>query len=459
LDALRSEEAEMAREGLFEDLPEQASPQEGTPAGRPRLREPVRDQLELRSVDLDSVIGADHPARLFWAYVERLDLRALEDAIKAREGHPGHPTIAPRLMLALWLYATSEGIGSARALERLCNSHDAYRWLCGGVSVNHHTLSDFRVGQGALLDELLTQHVAALAGAGLVDFATLMQDGVRIRASAGAASFRRRATLEQRLAVARDAVEHLKREVDDDPEASNQRIRSAKARAARERVARVEAALKSLAEVEAQRKRREKTNANQTKRQKEPRASTTEPQARVMKMPDGGFRPAWNVQVVSEAEQQIVIAVEPSPVGSDRGLMRPALEAVCERLGRLPGRHLADGGFMAAEDIEWAHDKGVEVYCPPTKSKHGRDPYLPRDKDGPGVRAWRDRMASDDGQARYKRRAIAECIHARWRNWNLIRLTVRGAAKVKAVMLWHALANNILQGHRLLIQRERLAAA
>jgi transposase len=438
-------EAVMVGDELFEDLPEQVAP---TLAGRARLREPMRDQIELRSVDLDSVIGADHPARLFWAYVGRLDLRVLEDSIKAREGHPGHPPATPRLLLALWLYATSEGVGSARALARLCESHDAYRWLCGGVSVNYHGLSDFRVAHGDLLDELLSEHVAALASAGLVNFETLAQDGIRVRANAGAASFHRRATLEQQLAAARAVVEELKREVDDDADASNRRIRAAKQRVARERAERVDAALKSLSEVEAQRKRREKKNANQTKKQKEPRASTTEPQARVMKMADGGFRPAWNIQVVSVAEKQIVLAVEPGNIGSDRGLMQPMLQAVCQRLGSIPKRHLADGGFAAAKDIEWAHDTGIEVYCPPTKSKHGRDPFLPRPDDGPGVLAWRSRMASIDGQARYKRRAISECIHARWRHWNL-HLNVRGALKIRTLMLWHALANNILQGHRL----------
>ena len=437
---------------LFADLPEQSGPTPRGVAGRPRLREPQRDQIELRSVDLDSVIGADHPARLFWAYVERLDLRVLEDAIKAREGHPGHPPATPRLLLALWLYAMSEGVGSARALARLCESHDAYRWLCGGVSVNYHGLSDFRIGHGALLDDLLTQHVAALASAGLVNFETLVQDGIRVRANAGAASFRRRATLEQHLAAARAVVDELKREVDDASDASNRRIRAAKERAARERADRVAQALRSLSEVEAQRKRREKTNANQTKKQKEPRASTTEPQARVMKMADGGFRPAWNIQVVSVAEQQIVLAVEPGNIGSDRGLMRPMLQAVRRRFGLLPKRHLADGGFAAAKDIEWAHEQGTEIYCPPTKSKHGRNPFLPRPDDGPGVLVWRSRMASADGQACYKRRAISECIHARWRQWKL-NLTVRGAIKVRTLVLWHALANNILQERRLIQAR------
>jgi len=302
-----------------------------------------------------------------------------------------------------------------------------------------------------LLDQLLAENVAALCAAGVIDVSALAQDGVRVRASAGAASFRRRGKLGEHLAAARDLVERLKREVDENSDASNQRMRAAKERAARERAGRIEAALSTLDEVEAQREERKQTRGKKAeKKLKEPRASTTDPQARVMKMADGGFRPAWNVQVVSAAGEQIVIKVDPLATGSDRGLMRPSLEATRGSLGRLPHRYLADGGFTSAADIEWAHDKGIEVYCPPTQSKHGTDPYLPRRDDGPGVLAWRSRMASPDGQVIYRERSICECIHARWRNWNLMRLNVRGAAKVKAVMLWHALANNILQGHRLL---------
>jgi transposase len=440
----------MPREGLFENLPETEPSELGDARGKPRLLEPVRDQIELRAIDIDSLIGSDHPARIIWGYVERLDLRKLEDAIKAREGTPGGPAIAPRLLLALWLYATSEGVGSARALSRLIEHHDAYRWLAGGISVNYHTLSDFRVGHCALLDRLLAENVAALCTAGVIDVSALAQDGVRVRASAGAASFRRRGKLGEHLAAARELVERLKREVDENSDASNQRMRAAKERAARERAERIEAALRTLDAVEAQREERKQTRGKKAEKLKEPRASTTDPQARVMKMADGGFRPAWNVQVVSAAGEQIVIDTIPLATGSDRGLMRPSLETTGERLGRQPRRYLADGGFTSAADIEWAYGEGIEVYCPPTQSKHGTDPYLPRRDDGPGVLAWRSRMASPDGQAVYRDRSICECIHARWRNWNLMRLNVRGAAKVKAVMLWHALANNILQGHRLL---------
>jgi transposase len=439
----------MDSDRLFGELPEQSRPQaDAAPLGAPRMREPVRDQIELRAVDIDSLIGQDHLARLIWAYVVALDLCELEARIKAREHTPGHPPASPRLLLALWLYATSQGVGSARALARLCESHDAYRWLCGGVSVNYHQLSDFRVGCTDLLDRLLSEHLAALAKTGLINLETLVQDGVRIRASAGAASFRREATLDRHLALAEAAVEELKREVDARPDASNQRIQAAKERAARERGERVKAAQTALAEVKARRQEREEQRPN-GKKPKEPRASTTDADARVMKMADGGFRPAYNVQVASTAGEQIVVAVDICNNGSDRGLMRPMMERLCALTGHLPESYLADGGFCSAEDIEWAHGNGVEVYCPPTQSKHGTNPYLPRRDDGPGVLDWRARMASEAGKARYKLRSICECIHARWRNWDLRQLTVRGIEKVRAVVLWHALTNNILQGYRL----------
>jgi transposase len=452
----------MAGEELFEDLPTQVPAQGGRQSdaaaqGAPRLREPRRDQIELRAMDIDSLIGEDHSARVIWKYVEGLDLSELEDRIKARGARPGHPATAPRLLLALWLYATSDGVGSARALARLCESHDAYRWLCGGVSVNYHTLADFRVGSADLLDRLLSEHLASLAEAGVVDLDKLAQDGVRIRANAGTGSFRREATLERHLGQARAVVEELKREVDAHPDAGNQRQRAARQRAARERMERVEKAQAALAEIKRRRQQLAEKGGN-GKKMKEPRASTTDADARIMKMADAGFRPAYNVQVASAAGEQIIAAVAVGNNGSDRGLMRPMLEQLHGRLGQLPQRHIVDGGFSSAEDIEWAHEQGVMVYCPPTQSKGGVDPYLPRRGDGAGVSAWRQRMASEAGKAQYKIRTICECIHARWRNWDLRQLTVRGIEEVGAVVLLYALTNNVLQGNRLLAGR-RIAPA
>ena len=213
------------------------------------------------------------------------------------------------------------------------------------------------------------------------------------------------------------SFEALKREVDARSDASNQRARAAKERAARERSARVKAAQSALAEIKQQRQERAEKHDN-GKAKKEPRASTTDADARVMKMADGGFRPAYNVQVASAAGEQIVTGLNVTNIGSDRGFDASHAGAAAHgALAVCPNAISQDGGFGSAEDIEWAHGEGVEVYCPPTQSKHGTDPYLPRRGDGPGVLTWRARMASQEGKARYKLRPICECIHARWRNW------------------------------------------
>jgi transposase len=439
----------MSREGLFGELPEDVGARAPKAAGGVRLREPDRAQIALRVVDIDSLLGQEHPARVIWAYVEKLDLRELEAAIKAREHTPGQAPATPRLLLALWLYATSQGVGSARALTRLCESHDAYRWLCGGVSVNYHGLADFRSGHGALLDRLLTENVATLSAAGVIDLDEVVQDGMRVRASAGSASFRRRKKLHKELRKAQRLVERLKQEIDDDPDASNRRIGKARERAARERLERVTAALENMAELEAERTRRAKTNKNQVEKQGAPRASTTDPEARVMKMPDGGFRPAYNCQLGTVAGGQIVVDAAIVANGSDRGLIRPMLERLQRRYGRKPKRHLVDGGFSKNADTEWAAENGVKIYGPPANSKHKTDPYAPRADDGSGVAAWRRRMRSPHGKGVYKRRSLGECINARFRGWRLHQFTLRGCAKTAAVLSLFALANNILAAPRL----------
>ena len=439
----------MSRETLFGDLPE-SEPVERSWVGAPRLREPMRDQVELRAVDLDALLTADHPARVIWAYVEALDLSELEQAVRARTHGPGQSAASMRLQMALWLYATSQGIGSARALARLCESHDAYRWLCGGVSVNYHGLSDFRTAHADLLDRLLSEHVASLSVAGVIDLDEVVQDGVRVRASAGSSSYRRKKKLYKELRKAQRLLERLKQERDDDPDASNRRIRAAQERAASERKARVSVALSQLAEIQAERARRGRANKKKDAKPSEPRASTTDPQARVMKMADGGFRPAYNCQIATVAKGQIVLTVEPHSTSSDRGLMRPMIEVLATRYGRWPKRHLVDGGFNKNADTEWAASSGVKVYGSPAHSKHKTDPYAPRRDDGPGVAAWRRRMNSPHGKSVYKRRAPGECINARFRNWGLRQFTIRGREKVRAVLLWFAFANNILAGHRLL---------
>jgi transposase len=443
--------------GLFQELPEQrAEGAAGVAAAMPRLRQAQRDQLELQVVDLDSLLPLDHPARSVWAFVEHLDLSPLYDAIKARVGEPGHPPADPKIPMSLWLYATIDGIGSARALARLCELHAAYRWICGGVSVNYHTLSDFRVEQVALLDRLLAQGVAALVSEGLVQLEQLAQDGVRVRAAAGSSSYRRRPRLESLLAAAQDRVARLKAEAETDPAASTARQRAAQERAARERVERTTAALERMTELEAERERRAKTHKKDVAKQKEPRASTTDAEARVMKMADGGYRPAYNGQIAGDPQSQVIVAIDLDTTGSDGGLMAPMQEQVRQTYGQAPKQYLVDGGFFNTEDIEAAHQAGIAVYAPPPNNKHGTDPLAPREEDGPGVAACRQRMASDDGKAIYRDRCKAECINADLRNRGLQRLLVRGREKVRAVLLWFALAHNLL---RTVALRQAAAAA
>ncbi len=474
----------MAEQNLFGELPEQIGAKREAGVGAPRLWEPERDAIELRAMCLDSLIGADHPARLIWAYVLRLDLRELEKLIKAREGVPGHPAITPRLLLGLWLYATSEGVVSARLLARLCERDDVYRWFCGGVGVNHRTLGEFRVDHGDLLNRLLAQSVTALAAEGLIDLDMLAQDGVRVRASAGASSFRRRARLEQRVTEVTAILAELAKDVESDPAQNEQRLRKRRTQRAAERLSRLEAAVAKVAQIEAQQPKRKSkeskskesksTESKSTeskpqatpcegeppetkdgKRPKEPRASTTDPEARVIKMADGGFRPAYNMQIASVAGEQIAVAVEVSTSSSDRGLARPMLEKVDATYGELPNQHLVDGGYSKNDDIEWAHGVDVAMHCPPIINKHNTDPFAPREDDGPGISAWRQRMNSEAGKAIYRKRSIHECINARFRQWGLVQLTVRGRAKALVVLTWYALVNNILQGERL----RRAAAA
>jgi len=436
------DEHDPTRATLF-DLPVEPNPrsvEEGL--GRPRLQRPDRDQVELRPTHLDGLLPADHRARLVWDFVEGLDLSALHARIRAVEGHAGRPPIDPAILLALWLYATLEGVGSARALDRLCGEHDAYRWLCGGVGVNHHTLADFRVDHAEVLDGLLTASVAALMVDGLVTMERVAQDGLRVRASAGAASFRRRDALGEALAEAEVQVRALRAELDDDPAATSRRVTAARERAARERVERVRGALGQLPAVEAARRRNGKPA-------REARASTSDPGARVMKMADGGFRPAYNAQLATDTASQVIVGVDVTDVGSDHGLLGPMVRQLERRYARAPGAVLVDNGFINLGEIEALSERhpGMTLYAPPTTPRDpARDPHVPLPDDPPAVAAWRVRMGRPEATAIYRERAsTAECVNAIARNRGLRQLPVRGLGKTRAVLLWFALAHNLMR--------------
>jgi transposase len=421
---------------LLPNRPDVPPKKPAPPDTEPRFEVPNRAQVELYPCDLETLLPAGHAARLVWRFVEGLELKTFYDAIRAREGHPGRPPIDPRVLIALWLYATIDGVGSARELDRLCQHHDAYRWIRGGVSVNYHTLSDFRVQHHAALDDLLTQSIAALLKRKVITLARVAQDGTRVRASAGLRSFRRRPTLEEALRVARQQVERTARQEDG---VALSRQAAAQARAAAEQLARVEEALAEMPDVEAAKARNKSTAA--------PRVSTTDPEARKMKMTDGGYRPAYNVQFATDVDGRAIVGVAVTNVGSDQTELPPMLDQIIERTGRAPTDDLVDGGYVTLEAITDAAAQGVTIYAPVPKPRGARDPAVPCPGDSPAVVAWRARMATDEAKAVYKARAAtAEWINADVRTHRTLGpLLVRGIDKVHAWVLWIAVAHNMMR--------------
>ena len=409
------------------------------PKAAPRVLLPNRGQMEFHASDLESLLPEGHRARIVWGYVERQNLEGLYAGIKAVEGGVGRCAIAPEILFALWLYATLEGVGSARAIARLTVEHDAYRWICGGVQVNYHSVADFRSLNGAFLDALLSDNLAALMAAGVVKLKAVAQDGMRVRASAGAGSFRREDKLKGYLEAARQRVEALKQQVDEDPGGERRRSQAARQRAAKEREARIEAALARLPEL-AEIKQR------QGKKPQAARASTTDAHASVMKMGDGGFRPAYNVQYGTDTESQIIVGVEVVTAGSDQGQLVPMVEQVSARCGQTPSQWLVDGGYPAHEQIDAVSQRTTVLAPVPQPKDPEVDAHQPKAGDSPAVAEWRQRMATDQAKQRYKERAAtAECVNAQARNRGLIRLSVRGLAKVKGVAVLFALAHNLMR--------------
>lgn len=406
----------------------------------------------MRLLALDQWLDADHRVRLVWQFVESLDLSELYASIKATEGNVGRNPIDPRILFCLWLFATIEGISSARKLAELTTRDIAYRWICGEVSVNHHRLSDFRVEHGELLERILTDSIAALLQQKLITLETLAQDGMRVRASAGGSSFRKSDTLDRAHQAAKAHVEQVRQQQAEEHDGGNERRRAAQERAARERLERVEAAREQMKELQERREKRESSVPTS-----EPRASTTDPEARRMKMADGGVRPALNAQFVSDGDAQLVVSVDVTNQGSDSGRMKPAYDAVREEYDVTPKHYLVDGGFGKKEDVTHVEQQGTQVFSPLYAEKkqlaEGKDPSAPRREETPEMTAYRQRMGTEEAKAIYRRRsAIAEFPNADCRNRGLTQFRVRGLVKAKAQALWHALAYNFLRMKKLVCE-------
>lgn len=421
---------------------------------QPRLRQPDRS-VPVPDWCLNEALPDDHPARDIWAYVSTIDLSAFLARIRACVGRPGRDATDPRLLLALWLYATVEGIGSARWLEELCAMHLGFRWLCGGVSVNYHLLSDFRKDFEAELDALLIDHVAALMHQELVQLKRVAQDGMRTRAHAGTGSFRRGATLETCRQHVAEQLALLKQQPDEPPGSAARRSRAARQRHLDEKLQRLQAARVVAADLEAKRADRLRGRPKEAAKHKDEesdkkggRGSMTDPEARRMKMADGGYRPAYNVQLATTTQEGLIVGVAVTNAGTDAGLMGPMLEQIESAYGTVPEAMLTDGGFGSNADVEAAAAQGVAVYMPLKNEakdlQAGTNPYEPRKQDGEGMSALRVRMGTEEGKKIYRERAAtAEWVNAGMRNRGLYQVLVRGVQKVRAVVLLQALVHNL----------------
>jgi transposase len=410
---------------------------------------PHRDQIEINWSSLDERLDPDSQARVVWSLVSKLDLDAWLADIKAIEHHVGRDATDPRLLVALWVFATLKGIGSAREVARLGGKSEGclpYQWLCGGVTVNYHMLADFRSQGGEKWDELLTQIVATLMDENLVTMERVAQDGMKVRANAGKSSFRSAGRLGELLEEAKQQVETLKELAQTNPDELTRRQRAARERAARERQERIEAA---VAECEKLRAEREESAKRSGRKPSEARASTTDPEARVMQCSDGGYRPAVNVQYATDTANGFIVGVDATNAGTDNEELPPMVDQLEERYERLPDAALVDGGFASLDAIDSVESRGCTVYAPvkdaDKQKKAGQDPYARKKNDTDATAAWRKRMGEEMSKEVYRLRCqTAEWVNAMCRNRGFWRMPVRGLTKCRIVATLYAITHNLI---------------
>jgi transposase len=475
---------------------------------QPLIRYVNRQQMSWRAVDVEKLIGEDHPARAIWTLVGRLDLNPFYRAIESSAEEGGRPAFDPQLLISLWVYAYSLGIGSAREVARRCEYDPAFQWLTGLTEVNYHTLADFRVEKQQELDELFTQVLAALCKEGLITLEQVVQDGTKIKALASSRSFREEKTIREHLEQARQRVAAM-----GDPriEESSAKAKQAQARARREQQERLESALEELQKLQVRKDGR--------KAKQEPRVSTTDPQARVMKQSDEGFALSYNAQISADAAHGLIVGVAVTQAANDTGQLLPAVDRVEQRLNKSPQQMVADRGYTTRENIEEMAKREIDflgsmkyvprganlpnqlpptvflyqqetdrcvcpegkiltrqrqrkvghgmIYhmfearledcqacprkpeCCPVNKKHGRS--VAHLEESAVVIAFRKKMASEEAQQRYGRRGrIVEFCHA-WikSKLGLRQFHVRGLVKAQMEMLWACLTYNLQHWIRL----------
>jgi transposase len=341
---------QMGEQANLLEFPERAARESETDpgaSGPPKLRLVERSQMTMAVICVDELIAADHKARAIWELAGRLNLDRFVEKVKTRAGAAGRPAWDPRLLVSLWVYAYSEGIGSAREMERLLEWEPGFQWLCGLGSINHHTLSDFRVNHQEALGNLFAQMLALLEQAELLNLERVMHDGTKVRAQAGPDSFRRRKTVEEHLARAQAVVEQM-----GDPRQDRDRRQAARDRVVRERAGRMEQVAEQLAKLQAAVKPAEREAT---------RVSVTEPEARPMKHGDNAIAPSFNMQISTDAKAKAIVGVHLSQCSSDARSLRAAVVEIEKNLGRKPREMVVDGGFTNRGSIEAMAAQNIEM--------------------------------------------------------------------------------------------------
>jgi transposase len=325
----------------------------GEQTAEARLKVVDRTQLLLRTVDVERLIGEDHPARAIWEFVGQLDLSGYTEQVRSVAGTAGRPAFDPQLLVSLWVYSYSRGVSSARAIERLCEYDPAYQWLTGMEGISAHTLSDFRVDHAETLQELFVQTLGLLSAEGLVTLERVMVDGTKVRASASSGGFRRKPRIEEHLKKAREAVEELDAQTEEE---CSRQMQGARVRARRERKERLESAVEEFDKLKAS-----KSRVN--------RVSTTDPEARLMKQPDGGTAPSYNVQVSTDAEHSVIVDIGVTQSGSDYQQLTPAIDRVEKNVDRAPKQVVVDGGYISSANIVEMAKSEIDLVGPKPLSK------------------------------------------------------------------------------------------
>lgn len=420
-------------------------------AGRKRIRTANRNQVEYIVRSLDQLIPEDHRARDVWDYVSNIDLDQFYENIRVPAGGQGPSTADPKVLLALWLYAILEGVTSARQIDRLCREHLAYMWLCGGVVMNHHTISDFCNIHGTKFRSLLQESIAILWKSGRFSSDEVAQDGTKVKANAGGSSLRTEKTLKRYLEEADQYLKRIEKEHKENPSASTMREKAAKERAASERKVRVQQAIEEMAKYKSQRVKSAKENYDKLTVEDlaKMRTSVTDPECRRMKMGDGGFRPAYNVQFVTSCSKKVILGVDVVNT-LDPGTVNLLMQNVHENLtkagcAKFPTRWLADSAYANKKDTAAAeaHFPDTTLYSPPTGN--GKvDALSPRKSDTPAMKRLRERMRTEEAQVIYKKRSsTAEFANAVAKNRGMKEFNVRGIQKVTNMALLYAIVHNM----------------